>query len=83
MKSYKIKKLYLGKYASVRSYVVEEHKRKNQPLIINYNGLTMTILAEKLSSFIQLNHQVFESKFGKGLYRLYDYRFQPDIRIKK
>jgi hypothetical protein len=84
MKPYKIQRLW-NNYASVRSYIVEQHIRNKEALIIEYGNLIMTIPVQKLNTYKQLSKKVFESKYNGGnLYTLYDYLFQPDkIEEKK
>lgn len=78
MKPYKIKRLWNG-YASIRSYIIEEHIRKKEPLIIEYGNLIMTIPVNKLKDYKMLCKKTFESKYNGGnLYTLFDYKFIPD-----
>lgn len=69
-----VKKLWQGKYASIRDY---EHKAaiKEGGIEIRYKDNVMTLDANQLQLY-KPQDRVFESKFGKP-YRLVDVPFCP------
>lgn len=77
VKTYRIKKLFNG-YASVRSTVIEQCKRYNKYLLIEYMDKSMLLSPIELDTKKkQFNPNKIISKFN-GIYYLYDYEFTPN-----
>ena len=74
MKRKDVKKLWQGKYVSVRDYEVKEAIRKGG-LEINHEGAVMQIFPDELMELAP-NSKVIQSKF-KGTYKLVDILFKP------
>lgn len=71
------KKLWNGK-ASVRDYVVKKCLESGEPLVVRYQGKTMTIRTDRLVNYTTWNKRTFNSKFGKKSYSLFDFTFVED-----
>ncbi|KKL45754.1 hypothetical protein LCGC14_2352460 [marine sediment metagenome] len=82
MKTYKIKKLFLG-HASIRSHIVKKQLDKNEGIVIDYNERKMTLSYEQLKKGKQLTREEFQSKFNDKVYELYDFIFVPDEMNKE
>ncbi len=70
-----VKKLWQGKYVSLRDYEVYKCQKLGQDMIVKYNGKTMTIPNQDLDKGI-VNNKPIQSKF-KGKYFLIDYTWKP------
>ena len=78
--NYFVKKPFEGGFISVRDYFVTESLRKNEPLVIYYNGKKMTIdvdeLAKRGSHFVD---KKFKSKINSNQeYQLVDFYWSPE-----
>jgi hypothetical protein len=71
------KKLWNGK-ASVRDYIVKKCLESMEPLVVHYQGKTMTIPPDRLVNYTTWNKRTFNSKFGKKSYALFDFTFVED-----
>jgi len=74
MKKKKVKKLWQGKFVSVRDYEVKAAIKKGG-LEIVHNGQFMQLKPDELLH-LQPSSKVFQSRF-KGSYRLIDILFKP------
>jgi hypothetical protein len=74
----KIKKLFQGKIASVRDYLVGECISKGLTLRVIYRGRFMDLSPEELrSKSFQMTKGTFNSKFNKQKYQLLDFYWKP------
>lgn len=72
-----VKKLYKG-YTSVRSNLVEKCLRLKEPLVINYEGKSMTVPYGKLHVPFQFHRKKMISKYNGEVYELVDFLFVED-----
>ena len=77
MKIIKLKRLYNG-LASLRSYVVDNAIKYNEPVTIECNGAKMTLTPEQLAKGSR-NTEVIHSKFNNVRYTLVDYKWTPNL----
>jgi hypothetical protein len=70
----KVKKLFNG-FASVRDYIIKKCVDKREDLVIEYDGDSMTIPLSTLIRPFQIHKTKFKSKFNKGSYTLYDFKW--------
>ena len=73
-KKVKVKKLWQGKYVSVKDYEIEDAIRKGG-MHIAFDNKFMSLSVDQLSQ-LKPSSQVFQSKF-KGSYRLVDIPWEP------
>lgn len=78
-----VKKLYLGQYASLRDYLVQDSIKQGKGIQVHFNNWVMTLLPIQLESLMQLHQTKFESKFGSEKYELVDFIFTPDDLVKE
>lgn len=80
MKTVEVKKLWQGKYVSVREGDVSEAINRGG-LVINHDGASMQMLPDELAR-LEVSPKVYKSKYNQGkTYRLVDIVFRPeDIR---
>jgi hypothetical protein len=76
MKKIEVKKIFLGKYVSVRDYLVDELIGKGEDLLITHEGESMLIKNKDLNKGIRDAKQQF-SKFDKKSYHLVDFVWNP------
>jgi len=69
-----VKKLWQGKYASVRDYEVAACLKSNSDMEIKYKDKSVVIPLNRLKLY-KPNDRIFESKFGKP-YKLIDIPFE-------
>jgi hypothetical protein len=69
-----VKKLWQGKYASVRDYEVAACIKSDSNMEIKYKDKSVVIPLERLKLY-KPNDRIFESKFGKP-YKLIDIPFE-------
>ena len=69
-----VKKLWQGKYASVRDYEVAACIKSDSNMEIKYKDKSVVIPLERLKLY-KPNDRIFESKFGKP-YKLIDIPFK-------
>lgn len=69
-----VKKLWQGKYASVRDYEVAACLKSDSDMEIKYKDKSVVIPLDRLKLY-KPNDRVFESKFGKP-YKLIDIPFE-------
>ena len=69
-----VKKLWQGKYASVRDYEVAACIKSDSNMEIKYKDKSVVIPLERLKLY-KPNDRIFESKFGKP-YKLIDILFE-------
>tara|TARA_Y100001937_G_scaffold55967_1_gene76959 strand:+ start:4631 stop:4888 length:258 start_codon:yes stop_codon:yes gene_type:complete len=74
-----VKKLWQGKYCSIRDYELEK-AIKNGGLSLHYNGKIMTVCLDDLLK-LKPSGNAIQSNF-KGTYRLVDIKFKPDADNK-
>ena len=74
-----VKKLWQGKYCSIRDYELEK-AIKNGGLSLHFNGKIMTIYVDELLKLQPVGKPI-QSKY-KGTYRLVDIKFKPDADKK-
>ena len=70
----KVNRLFNG-IASVRDYIVQECKDKEEKLVILCNDQKMTVNFDKA---FQISSRKFKSKFNDMEYQLVDFKFIPD-----
>lgn len=75
-----VKKLWQGKYASVRDYEVDACIKSDSDMEIKYKDKSVIIPIGRLK-YYKPNSKVFESKFGKP-YRLIDIPFEDTFDEK-
>ena len=71
-----VKKLWQGKYCSIRDYELEK-AIKNGGLSLHFNGKIMTIYVDELLKLQPVGKPIY-----KGTYRLVDIKFKPDADKK-
>jgi len=69
-----VKKLWQGKYASVRDYEVAACLKSDSDIEIKYKDKSVVIPLDRLKLY-KPNDRIFESKFGKP-YKLIDIPFE-------
>jgi hypothetical protein len=69
-----VKKLWQGKYASVRDYEVAACLKSDSDMEIKYKDKSVVIPLDRLKLY-KPNDRIFESKFGKP-YKLIDIPFE-------
>lgn len=69
-----VKKLWQGKYASVRDYEVAACIKSDSNMEIKYKDKSVVVPLERLKLY-KPNDRIFESKFGKP-YKLIDIPFE-------
>lgn len=69
-----VKKLWQGKYASVRDYEVAACIKSDSNMEIKYKDKSVVIPLDRLKLY-KPNDRIFESKFGKP-YKLIDIPFE-------
>jgi len=69
-----VKKLWQGKYASVRDYEVAACLKSDSDMEIKYKNKSVVIPLDRLKLY-KPNDRIFESKFGKP-YKLIDIPFE-------
>lgn len=69
-----VKKLWQGKYASVRDYEVAACIKSDSNMEIKYKNKSIVIPLDRLKLY-KPNNRIFESKFGKP-YKLIDIPFE-------
>lgn len=69
-----VKKLWQGKYASVRDYEVAACIKSDSNMEIKYKNKSIVIPLDRLKLY-KPNDRIFESKFGKP-YKLIDIPFE-------
>jgi len=77
MKVVKLKRLY-NNIASLRSYVVDNAIKYNEPITVECNGAKMVLTPEQLKKGDR-GTKVFHSKFNNVRYKLVDYKWCPKI----
>lgn len=75
-----VKKLWQGKYASVRDYEVAACIKSDSDMQIKYKNKSVVVPIGRLKLY-KPNSKVFESKFGKP-YQLIDIPFEDDVDEK-
>lgn len=75
-----VKKLWQGKYASVRDYEVAACIKSDSDMEIKYKNKSIVVPIGRLKLY-KPNSKVFESKFGKP-YQLIDIPFEDDVDEK-
>lgn len=75
-----VKKLWQGKYASVRDYEVAACIKSDSDMEIKYKNKSVVVPIGRLKLY-KPNSKVFESKFGKP-YQLIDIPFEDDVDEK-
>ena len=74
----RIKKLFDGKIASIRDYIVRECVSKGLSLRIIYRNHFMDLSPEELmDKSFQVTRNSFNSKFKNQKYQLVDFYWQP------
>ena len=74
----KIRKLFKGKIASVRDYIIKECISKGVSLRINYKNQFMDLSPEELKNrSFQMTKGTFNSKFKNQKYQLFDFYWKP------
>ena len=73
-KKVRVKKLWQGKYVSVKDYEIKEAISKGG-MHISHDGKFMSLSVDQLSQ-LKPNSKVFQSKF-KGSYQLVDIPWEP------
>lgn len=76
-----VKKLYKG-HVSIRDYIIEKCKTKNEDLVIKYRKWVMTIAKDKLNKGKTLTRKNFDSKYNFNNYKVIDFKFKPDNLVK-
>jgi len=69
-----VKKLWQGKYASVRDYEVAACIKSDSNMEIKYKNKSIVVPLDRLKLY-KPNDRIFESKFGKP-YKLIDIPFE-------
>lgn len=69
-----VKKLWQGKYASVRDYEVAACIKSDSNMEIKYKNKSIVVPLDRLKLY-KPNNRIFESKFGKP-YKLIDIPFE-------
>ena len=77
-----LRKLFNG-FASIRDYVVRGCIKRQEELIIWYNGEKMTVSPKLMSMKFQLHKKLIKSKFSGQVYELVDFMFISDDRRKE
>jgi hypothetical protein len=75
-----VKKLWKGKYVSLRDNWIKFGQKKGG-LYIRYNGQSMFLLPDDLKCGTYSG--TFKSKMGKGSYKLYDFVFTPNLDTRQ
>lgn len=74
-----VKKLYKG-HVSIRDYVIQKCKDKQEDLIVSYKYWTMTIPFSELDKGIKMTIDEFSSQYNNTqCYTLIDFPFKADI----
>ena len=73
-----VKKLYRG-LVEVRDYDVQSAIDKDEGFRINYDGESMVLSPYELINKLIRKSEIFRSKVGQQDYRLYAYKWQPNI----
>jgi len=76
-----VKKLWQGKYASVRDYEVAACLKSECDMEIKYKDKSVVIPLGRLKLY-KPNDKIFESKFGKP-YKLIDIPFEKEVVDEK
>lgn len=74
-----VKKIYLGKYVSVRDYLVKRAKERDEDLIIRHGEDFMIVKNINLDKGLKDTHNQ-HSKFG-GEYQLIDFEWKPVKKV--
>lgn len=74
-----VKKIYLGKYVSVRDYLVKQAKDKGEDLIIRHGDDFMIVKNMNLDKGLKDTFKQ-HSKFG-GEYQLIDFEWKPVKKV--
>ena len=74
-----VKKLWQGKYVSVRDYEIKKAMAQGG-MVIRHNGQYMKLTNDELSQ-LKANPKEIQS-FYKGTYKLVDIKFEPYIKDK-
>ncbi len=80
MKTKKVKKLWRGRFVSVRDYEIDAAIKKGG-LRLTHDGQTMELTVDELKH-LRPSGQIHQSKF-KGQYRLVDISWNPIIKDKR
>ena len=76
MKIITIKKLWKGKYVSLRDNWIKQGKKLNG-IEVSYNGKSMYLTPDELDKGVYGG--TYKSKYGKHYYKLYDFNFTPGL----